>query len=437
MLYASIDTLSFVLKDCSLKRIFEVLEFFPDNVRDLFIVDEFGCCKHIVNKGYKTAFKFTYNNMWFEGDLTNNDLALLDCNNYFDWNFEKIRVEFTGQALENLRRKQWFPDDKLQQRSFFESFGCPYSVTRVDFAFDFVNEKEENFYQIYDYVDNFYHADLKRDKLFTSRNTGISFERRTGSQNTLYLGKGGSSKILRIYDKLMERRGAVKNVKDIPYSFIGEDIKSWFRVELQLRRDYASGLLFASADGDLKNQFYFLFDNFMIYDKVKQGEYKVLKPFYDLYEWAKLQKLYKMQNPSQNEIDESYNIDKATRYITGVGAVSELQFYGHFGVVEHFITFERLLFDMQLSEEEYQINRLRSFNMKVSEDASRYGLSTAEWLRHFKVNNMGFWCFDYYKELKDFCNYVRLNNPDDFNKFSKEFCEDFILNKGGVFVDDN
>lgn len=430
-IYSSIDTLSVVFKKIKLETIFEKLKFYPDNISSLFEVDENGECKHILNKGYKTVFKFCYNDIWFEGDLLNNDIELLNCTNYFTWKFDKIRVEFTGQALEFLRRENFNPDEVLQSKEFYESFGAEYTLTRCDFAFDFVNCKAENFYQIFDFVDAWTPNDntISRKNLLTAKKGGISYERRKGSMNCLYLGKSGSDKMLRIYDKYMERQGKVNNINDIPYSFINENVESWFRVELQLRREYVPKLLFASVDKNLINQFYFVFDNFMLYDRDENGKYKVVKPFYDLYEWAKLQQLYKMQNESEKE--NGWNIDKAQYFLQTTGAVSSLQVVGHNGPISYLIDLERMLIDCQVSNEDFQKNRLKSLNYKCSADASRKNMSIDDWLSYFPKNERGLHCLDWGQLAVDVLDHLYLHDKVSYLKVIKNrYIEDMITNLG-------
>lgn len=308
MIYSSIDTLHVIYYNYTMEQIFKHLNLPVDNFKQMYVIDEYGECKNISYRGYKFEMKFNYNNIWFHGDCLTVDIDAIKPDNFFTFVFKSIRVEFTGQGIEYLRRTKFNPDDKFISRTWWDSCCTPYKITRVDFAYDYVNEKKELFDGIFDYVDNFQLQNRGVSRLYTSRGGGISFQRKYGGEDTLYLGTRGSDKLLRIYDKKLERGDKIKSL-DLPAFMTVENVDTWYRVELQFRRFYCAEQLFGNH-GDLKNNLLFLFDNFMLFEKDEQGIYRAIKPMVDLYDWTKLQQLYK--KPITEEVNEvKTNIDTA------------------------------------------------------------------------------------------------------------------------------
>lgn len=421
MIFSSIDTLHVIYYNYSMEKIFKHIGLPLGNILSLYEIDEYGQCKNIKNRGYTYEFKLNYNNIWFHGDCSTVDVNTLNFNNFFTFEFKKIRVEFTGEGIEYLRLQKFSPDDTFLNQSFWFAANCQYNITRVDFAFDYVNEKADVFDGIFTYVDNFQLLNRGCERLFTGRGAGISFKRKYGNEDTLYLGSQGSDKICRIYDKKLERGKNRIQSLNLP-SFMLEhisSIESWYRVELQFRRFYCSEQLFGNH-GDLKNNLMFLFENFMICDKDSEGNYHHIKPMVALYDWTKLQKLYKMQNTSKYKDVTSY-IEKAHDFISTQGALSFTYVQSHGGLIPLIQLNETNLALMQ-NDENYK-SRLITFNSRAVCDSDKFGYSLHDWLPYLILDE-GQYFFDYPKIIKELLLYLSLNDgvKEVVISLADEFC---------------
>ena len=122
-------------------------------------------------------------------------------------------------------------------------------VTRVDFAFDFLNYQFNDEEDIIDKLNVFLYSGVKRDTgrvLIQGHKAGIGYTRRFGSnERTIYLGSSGCDKILRIYDKKMERTGKNYGKFDECEYMEACQVQNWIRVEWQLRNNWAEKILFS------------------------------------------------------------------------------------------------------------------------------------------------------------------------------------------------
>lgn len=163
--------------------------------------------------------------------------------------YSKVFLIISGQALDFLRSYYSSAEDVdriLCKEPKLDKLGQPiWHVTRADFAFDFVNYK----FDIYDTA-----ACELRDCASpngTVKVSGlkrpISFSIRSGSEKTIYLGKGRSDRLLRIYDKKLQ---LTKNgqLTELPDDSIDYNIDSWHRIELQTRNNWAHHFLYHTED---------------------------------------------------------------------------------------------------------------------------------------------------------------------------------------------
>lgn len=168
----------------------------------------------------------------------------------FDTIYESVRLELSGKALDELRNHYDYPDyldtvlhkflppDELGQRSM--------SVTRCDFAFDFVN-----------YKFNIYERCREELRSLASENGTIkvkgrcrpvNFSVRSGAERTIYIGSNKSEKLIRIYDKAFEIQCKKGGIGKLPDPSINYDVKMWHRVEFQCRREWAEYFLLNAQD---------------------------------------------------------------------------------------------------------------------------------------------------------------------------------------------
>lgn len=163
--------------------------------------------------------------------------------------YSKVFLIVPGQALDFLRSYYDSPEEVdriLRKPPELDKLGQPkWRVTRADFAFDFVNYK----FDIYDT------AAWELRKCATEQGTvkvkglkrPISFSIRSGSEKTIYLGKGRSDRLLRIYDKKLQLTKDGQLI-ELPDDSIDYDIVSWDRIELQCRNNWAYHYLYHSED---------------------------------------------------------------------------------------------------------------------------------------------------------------------------------------------
>lgn len=161
-------------------------------------------------------------------------------------NFKKIRVAMMGKSLDFMRGCGIDVDSSLSVLRVPEN---KMHVTRVDFAFDFLNYQFTDETDLIDKLNTFLTVSVKRDTgrvLIQGHKAGIGYTKRFGSsERTIYLGSSGCDKILRIYDKKMER--TVKNYGKFDECEYMEScqVQNWIRVEWQLRNNWAEKILFS------------------------------------------------------------------------------------------------------------------------------------------------------------------------------------------------
>lgn len=163
--------------------------------------------------------------------------------------YSKVFLIIPGQALDFLRSYYDSPEEVdriLRKAPELDKLGQPiWHVTRADFAFDFVNYK----FDIYDTAAR--ELRMCATEQGTVKVKGlcrpISFSIRSGSEKTIYLGKGRSDRLLRIYDKKLQ---LTKNgqLTELPDDSIDYEITSWDRIELQCRNNWAHYYLYNAID---------------------------------------------------------------------------------------------------------------------------------------------------------------------------------------------
>lgn len=149
----------------------------------------------------------------------------------FDKVVPSIRIEAKGQGLQYLREIGFCPDHKLRDKSYMLP---KQRITRVDFAFDFIDYKAT----LYDDLRNYCESNLTEGGRISIGGRGGSCKCRiaVGAERIVYLGSKGSDKLVRTYDKKLEmtdaRTGLLKpNIYGAP--------NSWIRIEWQTKDDYA------------------------------------------------------------------------------------------------------------------------------------------------------------------------------------------------------
>ncbi len=241
-LFYCLDAWTGVFYDMTL---IDVLDYFhiSDIFRSFFETE----VPKIVEYVYGASAKFVFNNIMIEFPLYSFKAAI---ESDIDWiesfKYPHIRVAMMGKGLIYLRSIGIDVDSILRVKCAF------LKVTRVDFAYDFFNYNAG----LLDSLDSFTRATncLTPKKRISVRGhkSGIGFTKRIGAtEMTIYLGTPQSDRVLRIYDKKLERIAAGNGIMvDAPYGLTVDQISEWVRVEWQLRNDKAAEMLYSSTADD-------------------------------------------------------------------------------------------------------------------------------------------------------------------------------------------
>lgn len=207
--------------------------------------------------------------------------------------YSKVHLEISGQGLTYLRSMGFDPEvefRKLPELSdtAFSPAGDPlpkWHVTRVDFAFDFVNYMSDLYQSCYDYlypifVDCYQQGKSPRVSV-CGHGSSYGFDLKTTVRTIDIGGRGGRQKC-RIYDKLFETRCKKRELDPEELGGIS-DVKSWTRFEIEYGRDLASSVLY--GHGDYLAVLKFAQGNFKFYNP----DTRKPAPFWDeMYNWGEI-----------------------------------------------------------------------------------------------------------------------------------------------------
>lgn len=176
----------------------------------------------------------------------------VSCDEFKDHKFTTIRLSLSGKPLDYLRSK-WF--DQHGEKFSFDRYlrlmpmelDLDFHVTRVDFAFDFINYGKDFFAKAFPFLADFRNLTLSGRLATSGMGAGMSFKPiNTPAEKTLYIGSTGADRYLRIYDKYLEVKARNKGeFCESPYGIAPMEIDSWIRVEWQMRAKNAARYLYA------------------------------------------------------------------------------------------------------------------------------------------------------------------------------------------------
>lgn len=239
-----IDAYSAVWKDCTL---YTVLDFYQlSKPFSGFWADAVPCFAQMT---YGDVVKFIYNDVLLSFWQSDFEAALSACNGDFGslpyCHFRKIHISMMGQGLDYLRSLGLDVDS---DRSILRVLNPNFHVTRCDFAFDFVNyDLGFDLFQMFEKFVSRGDTLSKEGRLCVrGRPGGLTYQKKYGSnERTFYIGSPSSERVLRVYDKYLERRQASGGVF-MDTSF-GDplSVSSWVRIELQTRKTLTEKMLFA------------------------------------------------------------------------------------------------------------------------------------------------------------------------------------------------
>lgn len=192
-----------------------------------------------------------------------------DTISFYDHGIKWMKLDISGSGLDFLRDSGVQIDDlvsdPLSRLHSDSDHGRDFHITRADFAFDFVNLYDNFIQDFSSYLHRgMYMKWFTNDRMPNGRNS-IKFSIKEGSsESTIYLGSTGSDKMVRCYDKLKQMAPCGVWKQPIPKHFAENEtlpLKSWFRIELQARREFADlclmnpwGLVDQIKDREIVNQ---------------------------------------------------------------------------------------------------------------------------------------------------------------------------------------
>lgn len=191
----------------------------------------------------------------------------------------RIRLEISGRGLDYLRDlKLYCVDEYLRD---WDNVPKPARMTRCDFAFDFVNTYSD----IIDVItEHCWQSHTPTRRLMMYKSQAMKYDIKKGSEHTIYIGSKGSKKLLRIYDKKLERMDRFGNYKENPYS----NPDSWIRFELQARDDIAQNLCFNEKKEPLA-VLKTIYESFCFAEKIGIGHdvscYRPCKWWQEFFDW--------------------------------------------------------------------------------------------------------------------------------------------------------
>ena len=260
--FPRIDNFTIMIRHNSIANVLFVLGLSADDLCPLTQNGYVFC-----NLGSETWGRVSFNgvNIWVrERDIRFNEVAYIDSQlDFVYWTFDNIRLELTGTGLEFLRSRDFLPERELFKLQSSDDF--TFSITRMEIAYDFVNTHGDLYNKMASYLWRVQlDKELDRVPLYHKLGSGIKFSVRSGAQKTIYLGSNQSDKLVRIYDKMYQLCPKGVWTKKPYFDCDPSDIKSWIRIEYQLRGDSAEKLFYSYSDDwflsvlkDLYNRFAF------------------------------------------------------------------------------------------------------------------------------------------------------------------------------------
>lgn len=269
------DTYSAVWQNSSIRDIFD--HYMIDDLLDTFVLENERICIdamnienwHLAFNGIRISFKtFDVPTFSYDSDLDDFLYAVIP----------KIRFELSGKGCDYLT---------LNGISTFEVLRKPLPkdkahVTRIDIAYDLVDYMPDFQRKLKEFCLNPVNQSSYQRLAICNLPGGSTFSLRTGDQETVYIGAPTSDKLLRVYDKYMQKCKKTGVLEESPY---GVDIKSWIRIEWQLRNKKAHEVLFGRyQENYFLEVFKKIYENYRFRDLTKEGT--VVAQFWkDLFDW--------------------------------------------------------------------------------------------------------------------------------------------------------
>lgn len=192
----------------------------------------------------QTQYRLIFENIVFEFPVLEYNNVLRnspDC--IMTENYSKIRLALMGKGLDYLRSLNIDVDTVLRKR--IQNM----HVTRVDFAFDFINRDYDIIKCLHDFLYDKPALTAQNRLSIQGLKAGLSYTQKYGSsEKTIYLGSSAGERMLRIYDKKLEQSRKTNGILTNTDFGNPSEIENWTRVEWQLRKEAAMKILY-NSDG--------------------------------------------------------------------------------------------------------------------------------------------------------------------------------------------
>lgn len=261
-------------------------------------------------------------------ELVDNTVPSVD--KFLNTEWDQLRVDISGSGLDYLRSlgimvdlPEWRSNDRLSGLSVIGR-ELQYHATRIDIAFDVLEFSSSLWREFADSV-RFHLDTLGRVPVgLQERKKYVVAEVREGATRSIYMGRGTSDKLLRIYDKLYQ-------LKDKPEKILYKDNdghrpSTWIRYELQARREIeCTKLLFCI---DWAAAWHYIYSNFCVLRSDGRGGREVMPCWVDLFESVETKTIIQNANLAKRYIpsteDKAYNL-----IIKNIRSITEFEaFYG-------------------------------------------------------------------------------------------------------------
>lgn len=364
--YCKMDWLTLVYKDCTTNEVLASLGF---NGSDFVELEKAFSERVQRSLGYLTDLTFNLNGIGFAyryADVVNKvgflNVDTVDMFDFFAISLEYIRIDMSGSGLDWLRSCGINVDSDYRNYDTLSLDGTlNVHVTRLDTAFDFVNYSPkflEHYIAALRLVGN---PNTGVVPIIKSPTCGLKYSIRDGTETTIYLGTGKSDKLLRIYDKLKQYELSGK-IGSCPYICNGEVPSSWFRIELQCRREpMCHKVLFG---GDMKSTLHFIDENFAICGKDR----KKVPAWQYLFDWDTLPHI--IQNAKYVQIVSRRK--RAEDYIqkTAMGNLAICAAYNGLDSITQWLN--DWVITLQTSDNPIDIKRWQNFRCALLSDSLHY-----------------------------------------------------------------
>lgn len=276
-IYPSFDTYSAIWLNATLQEIFNHYQI--SELLDTFVLENERMCIdamnienwHLAFCGIRISFK-TFDLPQFNYDS--------DLNDFLNVVIPKIRFELSGKGCTYLRDECGLNLFAILRNELPEKA----HVTRIDIAYDLIDYMPDFQKKLKEFCLNPFNQSSYQRLAICNLPGGSSFSLRTGDQETVYIGAPTSDKLLRVYDKYLQKskRGVLEDCK------YGTDIKSWIRIEWQLRNKRADQILFGKASSDyFLEVFKKIYESYRFRDLSKEDT--VVAEFWEeLFDWEKI-----------------------------------------------------------------------------------------------------------------------------------------------------